>query len=158
MKIKTKVESLPLHFVLLGAAMIIFAMFDWLASQSYIFDIVLLILGILLLTSHQRLVIDMNSKKYFEFYWVLELKMSNSENSFQEITSVFCDSGKYSQEYGKYNRWFISGTMYNGYIELKDQDNLYIGQNKNKQSLINRLGKIGAQLNVAVEDRVDSDA
>ena len=158
MKIKIKVESLPLHFVLLGAAMVIFAMFDWLASQSYIFDVILFILGVLLLTSHQRLVVDMKSKKYFEFYWVLGLKMSNSENSFQEITSVFCDSGKYSQEYGKYNRWFISGTIYNGYIELKDQDNLYIGQNKNKQSLLNRLEKIGTQLNVAVEDRVDSEA
>ena len=158
MNIKIKVESLPLHFVLLGAAMIIFAMFDWLASQSYIFDVVLLILGVLLLTSHQRLVIDIKGKKYFEFYWVVGLKMSNSENSFQEITSVFCESGKYSQEYGKYNRRFISGTMFNGYIELKDQENLYIGQNKSKQSLLNRLEKIGAQLNVPVEDRVDPDA
>ena len=48
--------------------------------------------------------------------------------------------------------------MFNGYIELKDQENLYIGQNKSKQSLLNRLEKIGAQLNVPVEDRVDPDA
>jgi hypothetical protein len=158
MKIKIRVESLPLHFVLLGVAMVIFAMFDWLSSQSYIFDIVLLILGVLLTTSHQKLVIDKEGKKYNEFYWVLGLKVKKYEESFQEITSVFCESGKYSQQYGKYNRRFINGTMYNGYIELKDQENLYIGQNKRKQSLLNRLEKIGAQLNVAVEDRVDSDS
>jgi hypothetical protein len=158
MKIKIRVESLPLHFVLLGVAMIIFAMFDWLSSLSYIFDTVLLIFGVLLTTSHQKLVIDKKAKNYNEFYWVLGLKVKNNQESFHEITSVFCESGKYSQQYGKYNRRFISGTMYNGYIELKDQENLYIGQNKRKQSLLNRLEKIGAQLNVAVEDRVDSDS
>lgn len=158
MEVKIKVESLPLHFVLLGAVLVIFALFDWFASQSYILDIILFVLGVLLVTSHQRLTVDLKNKKYSEFYWVLGLKVNNFENSYQEINSVFCESGKYSQEYGKYNRRFISGTIYNGYIELKDQENLYIGNNKRRPSLLNKLEKIGGQLKVSVEDRVVSDS
>jgi len=155
MHIKIKVESFPLHFIVLGGILLVYSIFDLIAGQSYILDTILVILGVLLITSHQRVVIDLKNKKYSEFYWVLGLKMSNYEQSYQQITSLVCATGKYSQQYGKYNRRFISGTMYSGYIELKDQENIFIGQHKSKASLMKKLAKIGSQLNITIEEKFD---
>ena len=116
----------------------------------------MILLGVLLTTSHQRIAIDLEQKKYAEFYWVLGLKMNNYEENYQEITSLVCSTGKYSQQYGKYNRRFITGTMYQGFIELKEQENIFIGQNKSKQSLMNRLEKIAGQINVAIKDKTNN--
>ena len=157
MRIKIKVEALPLHFLLLGGFLILYAIFNLLAWHGMILNSVLLIVGILLLTSHQRLVINTDKKEYSEFYWVLGMKMSNYMEHYSAITSVQCTTGNYSQEYGKYNRRFISGTMYLGHLELKDQDLIFVGQNKSKRTLMKKLATISDQLKVPVEDLTDEE-
>ena len=134
MKIKIKVEALPLHFLVLGGFLILYTIFNLLAMQGVILNSVLLIVGVLLLSSHQRLEINTDKKEYSEFYWILGMKMSNYSEHYSEITSLQCTTGNYSQEYGKYNRRFISGTMYLGHLELKDQDLIFGGQNKSKRT------------------------
>ena len=157
MNVKIKVETLPLHFLLLGGFLILYAILNLLAAQGMILNSVLLIVGILLISSHQRLVINTDKKAYSEFYWVLGMKMSNFSEPYSVISSVECTTGNYSQEYGKYNRRFISGTMYRGYIQLKDQEALFAGQNKSKATLMNKLRKISDTLNVPLEDRTNDE-
>jgi hypothetical protein len=157
MKIKIKVESLPLHFVILGGFLDVYATLNLIIGESVVMNGILLLVGGLLLTSHQRLDIDLSNKVYSEYYWVLGMKLSNYTEQFHEITSLVCASGSYSQQYGKYNRRYISGTMYKGYIELRDQEPLFVGQSKNKQSLMKKLTKISTELKVPVEDRADEE-
>ena len=154
MRIKIKVESLPLHFLILGGFLMSYSILNLLAWQYVLLNLVIFVVGILMLTSHQGLSIDTDKKVYNEYYWVLGMKLSNYSEQYQKITSLACTTGNYSQEYGKYNRRFISGTMYKGYIELKDQDHLFIGQNKSKQAMMKKLTKISAQLKVPVEDKI----
>ena len=155
MSVKIKVEALPLHFLVLGGFLILYSIFSLITSQAVIFNSVLLLLAIILLTSQQRLEINTEEKTYSEFYWVLGMKLSNYVNTYSEIISVECSAANYSQEYGKYNRMFISGIMFKGYIELKEQEKLYIGQNKNKTAMLKKLTKIGSQLQVPFEDRTN---
>jgi hypothetical protein len=152
-KIKIIVERLPLHFIVLGILLISFSIFDSLSTQSYILDAILLVLGVLLLTSKQVLEIDTKNKQYSEYYWVLGLKMNNSSKSFKEIISIFSTSVNYSQQYGKYNRRYISGKLFKGFIELKSQDNLFIGQNKKKEALLKKITILSKDLQIPVEDR-----
>ena len=155
MSVKIKVEALPLHFLVLGGFLILYCIFSLITSQAVILNSVLLLLAIILLTSQQRIEINTDNKTYSEFYWVLGMKLSNYVNSYSEIISVECSAANYSQEYGKYNRRFISGIMFKGYIELKEQEKLYIGQNKNKTAMLKKLTKIASQLQVPLEDRTN---
>ena len=157
MRIKIKVEALPLHFLVLGGFLILYSTVNLIIWQDVILSSVLLIVGILLFSSHQSLVINPDKKDYSEFYWVLGMKLNNYTTTYTEITSVECTTGNYSQEYGKYNRRFISGTMYLGHIELKDQDKLFVGQNKSKAALMKKLSKLSAQLKVPIEDRTNKE-
>ena len=157
MKIKIKVESLPLHFLVLGGFFILYAIFNLVIWQAVILNSVLLIVGILMLTSHQALLINIAKKEYSEYYWVMGMKLSNYSEQYEEITSLECLESNYSQQYGKYNRRFISGTLYKGYIEFKDQEKLFVGQNKSKSTMMKKLTKISAQLKVDVEDRTDTE-
>ena len=157
MDIKIKVETLPLHFVILGGFLIIYAILHLATGQYIILSTVLFVVGVLMLTSHQRLLINTDEKMYGEYYWVLGMRFSNYTEQYEEITVIACTSGNYSQQYGKYNRRFINGIMYKGYIELKDQDKLFLGQNKSKHALMKKLSKISQQLEVAVEDQTNKE-
>lgn len=110
-----------------------------------------------MLTSHQGLTINTDNKKYSEYYWVLGMKLSNFSEQYEEIISLECTPANYSQQYGKYNRRFISGTMYKGYIDLKDQDKLYVGQNKSKRAMMRKLTRICTKLEVPVNDRTGEE-
>ena len=157
MNIKIKVEALPLHFLILGGFLILYAIFNLATGQYVILSSVILVVGALMLTSHQGLTINTDQQKYSEYYWVLGMKLSNFSDQYEEITVIACTSGNYSQQYGKYNRRFINGIMYKGYIELKDQDKLFLGQNKSKHALMKKLSKISRQLEVAVEDQTNKE-
>ena len=158
MSVKIKVEALPLHFLVLGGFLILYSVFNFITAQGVILNLVLLLLAIILLTSQQRLEINTANNSYSEFYWVLGMKLSNNVVSYSEIISVECTAANYSQEYGKYNRRFISGIMFKGYIELKEQEKLYIGQNKNKTAMLKKLTKIGSQLQVPLEDNTNIES
>jgi len=155
MPIKIKVEALPLHFLVLGGFLVLFTMFNFIVQGGYLLNSALLLVGLLLITSQQKLEINTTKKTYSEYYWVLGLKLNNYTESYAEIISVECSAANYSQEYGKYNRWFISGTMFRGHIELKGQDHIYVGQDKSKTGLLKKLTKISTQLRVPLEDRTN---
>jgi hypothetical protein len=157
MLVKIKVETLPLHFLVLGGLLDVYATFNLIINESVILNGVLFLVGGLLLTSHQRLEIDLAKKIYREYYWLLGMKLSNYSEPYDKITEIVCTSGKYSQQYGKYNRRFISGTMYTGYIELKNQEALFVGKSKSKQSLIKKLTRIGDRLALPVTDRTNEE-
>lgn len=157
MNIKIKVEALPLHFLILGVFLILYAILNLATGQYVILSSVILVAGALMLTSHQGLTINPEQQKYSEYYMVLGMKLNNFSEHYKELTSVELTRSNYSQEYGKYNRRFISGIMYKGYIELKDLDKLYVGQNKSKQAMSKKLAKISAKLDVPVHDRTSEE-
>lgn len=155
MKIKITVERLPLHFLILAGFLVLYAVFHLITWQSVILNSVLFVVGVIMLSTHQALLINTERKEYSEYYWVLGFKLKSFTESYQEITSVQCTAGNYSQQYGKYNRRFISGTIYKGHIELSNQDNLFVGQNKSKRVMIKKLTEISVKLKVSVEDRTE---
>ena len=157
MHIKIKVEALPLHFIVLGAFLILYSGFNLIILEGVIFNLILLLLGAVLVTTQQRLEINTDKKLYSGYYWLLGLKLNNYTESYTEIISVECATANYSQEYGKYNRRFISGTMFKGHIELKEQDNLFVGENKNKATLLKKLTKLSTQLQVPLEDKTNEE-
>jgi hypothetical protein len=157
MNIKIKVEALPLHFIILGGFLILYGIFNLAAGQYMILNSVLFVVGTLMLTTHQALLINTDKKEYSEYYWMLGIKLNKFTERYQEIISLRCTTANYSQQYGKYNRRFISGILYKGYIELRDQDKLFVGQNKSKQAMMKKLRRLSAKLEVTVEDQTNEE-
>ena len=157
MKIKITVERLPLHFIILAGFLVLYSVFHLITWQSMILNSVLFVIGVLMLTTHQSLLINTDKKEYNEYYWMLGIKLNKFTERYQEITSVHCTTGNYSQQYGKYNRRFISGIMFKGYIELRDQDKLYVGQNKSERAMMKKLTTLSAKLEVAVNDQTNEE-
>ena len=146
MKFQIKIESLPLHFLVLGWFLVIFNGVSLFISADIIFNLILLIVGILLVASQQRVELDLEKKLYSEYYWVLGLRLSQTTEEYSEMLEVILAEGNYSQEYGKYNRRFISGTMFKGYIVLKDQEHIFIGQNKGRKAMERKIIKLADKL------------
>ena len=156
MKVRINVEMLPLHFVILGVFLVLFNSFELYAMGFSWFSAILLFIGIIMSTTQQQVLINTGSKKFEQFYWVLGMKLSNYSVEYSEIVDVYYVDAKYSQQYGKYNRWFISGVLYKGFIKLRDHDNIYIGKSKSIAGISRRLNKIAKKLNVEVIDRTES--
>lgn len=144
-----------MHFLILGGFLILYTLLNLAAQQAVILNSVLLLVGILMLTTYQALIINPDKKVYIQYYWVLGIKLNNYTEEYQHVTSVVCKTSNYSQQYGKYNRWFISGIMYKGHITLENQNSIYIGQNKSKKLMLKKLAKISDQLNVPIEDTTE---
>lgn len=151
--VRINIENLPLTFRFLGLVMLVYGGLDLYIAQKYLLDIILLVVGLILVFTHQRLDINLKKKVYQSYYWILGLKMQNETVPFDGVSSVICSQGSYSAAYGKVQRIHIKGIMYKGYIQLTDDDEpLFAGQNRNKNSLLRKMTKISDQLQVPLED------
>ena len=146
MKFQIKIESLPLHFLVLGWFLILFNGVNLYINTDIMFNLILLVVGVLLVASQQRVELDLDKKLYSEYYWVLGLRLSPDTEEYSEMLEVILTEGNYSQEYGKYNRRFISGTIFKGYIVLKDQEHIFIGQNKSRKAMERKIIKLADKL------------
>ena len=104
-----------------------------------------------MLTSWQEIIIDTKSQSIHEFNRVCGFRLKENSNIYTTISSIHCKEANYSQEYGKYNRWFLSGTLFRGYLELDGQENLYLGENKIKKQMMKKLEKLANKLGVPVQ-------
>ena len=155
MKIKITVEWMPIHILVGGFIFTVYGLGGvFLGGYKWAYALVF-ILGIVMVSSRHMVVIDKANNTYSDFYWVLGMKVQNYTASFSQLLSLTVTSGIYTQQYGMYVRRHISGTIYKMYIDLPDDEPIYIGQDKSLSKIRQRAEKLAQDLDLEVRDTVE---
>ena len=155
MKTKITVEWMPIHILVGGAIFTIYGLGGTiLGDYKWAYALVFL-LGLVMFTSRHLVVIDRDKSTYNDFYWVLGFKVQNYTATIKEIQSLTITAGNYTQQYGMYVRRYISGTIYKIYLDLADDEPLYLGQSKSLKKLRVRAEEIARELKTQVRDTIE---
>jgi len=142
----------PLPFLVLGA--ICFIAGAGVFVMHPIISIILIVGGILILTSYEGTEIDPSSKTYREYNSFLFIKKGKAK-TYQGIEKIFINSARVSQTvYTAYSSKSssFSSTEYNAYLKFNEGEKVFLLSGKDKTKLLKKLRDISRSLNTSVVD------
>jgi hypothetical protein len=123
--------------------------------MNLICGIVLLLMSIVIFTTHHRLTVDLDRKVFHDYLWILGLK-NGDKGKFENIEYLFINKGKVSQTMNmRVASTTVSKEVYNGYLKFSESDKIHLTTKNNKKDLIEKLRPISAALKVKVYDYSD---
>lgn len=137
--------------------MLIFGMGCFANSNSIYLGVGALVGLFLILTTHYGLEVNVSSKTFRHYLWILGFKQYKSQ-TYDLIEYAFVQSGKVRQNLGSvagFNSIIIS--VYNGYIKFSEDAKIHIIQAKDKETVIQRLQVLATDLNLEIVDFTDAD-
>ncbi len=152
MKIKIYVEFLPVPIIVVGAGLILYAIAGLITATAYGVHLLVLVLGMALVTTHQGATIDTGKKEFADFYWFWGLKLNHYRQNYDSLETIVLSQTRYSQAYGFVPRLHNQGQLYQGYLKIPGHDSLYLGRSKNKNKLHQKLAALAARLNLSLTD------
>ena len=109
--------------------------------------------GIVLSTTHVRIEIDLQNKKYREYIVFLGLRVGKWER-FHELEYLFVRKAKVSQRSSNYiSSITVYGERYEGYLHYDGDVMLHMFSENKKEKVLERLRKLSTQLNLRVVDK-----
>jgi hypothetical protein len=109
--------------------------------------------GIVLSTTHVRIEIDLQNKKYREYIVFLGLRVGKWER-FHELEYLFVRKAKVSQRSSNYiSSITVYGERYEGYLHYDGDVMLHMFSENKKGKVLERLRKLSTQLNLRVVDK-----
>jgi len=126
-------------------------------NQSYIVNIIVLVIGLVLITTHQALTINTINKKISDYYWLFGLKLNTYSQSYHHLESIVLTQTNFIQGYGFIPRMHARGKLYKGYLKLQGQDSFYLGQHKNEKTLHKKLTLYANKLGLSITNMVTAD-
>jgi hypothetical protein len=127
--------------------------FILLFSPKIIIGGILLLAGIIILTTHFRVAIDKGKKEYSEYISLLGMKVSKELHSFDQIQYLFIKTKKVSQTLNsRASSRTIQKEMYDGYLKFSEDDKVHLMTFENKGALLKRLRPIARLLSTKIID------
>lgn len=141
----------PSGMLLAGVVFILGGLLVAIAAKIFL-GIVIILAGITILTTHYRLEIDFESKRYRDYVWFLGLKNGKPEK-FEKIEYLFINQSRLSQNLNsRISTRAITKDVFNGYLKLDGEETIHLLSKENKAALVQRLNKIADLLKVKVID------
>jgi hypothetical protein len=129
-----------------------------LLTNHAVWGVLLILVGILVLTTNYVTEINLQEKTYNDFLSLLGLKLNNESKKFHSIDRIVISKGNYSQTLN--TRWRsrqLDWADYTGTLIL-DNDTLDLLTKQSKRELLKGLKEFSDFLNVSVEDRTSSES
>ncbi len=117
--------------------------------------VVIILVGIVITTTHYRLEVDFSGKVFRDYLWMLGFKIGD-EQKFERIEYLFITKSKTSQVMNsQVSSSTVRKDVYNGYLKFSEKDKLHLLTEDSKKDLIKKLEKISKKLNVEIVDYSD---
>ena len=127
-------------FLLLGG-------FPILIIKWYV-GIVCIVLGIIVLTTAYKLVIDIGQKKIEDYLLFLGLKRNLIVSTFDQLDHISIKKSSYTQQLNyKSLSTNVHGIMYSAYL-YTDGENYFLGESKNIKKLTSKVRKFANKLSI----------
>jgi hypothetical protein len=143
----------PGPVVFVGAVLILFSPLVMISHLTL--GIMVLFGGIVTATTHIRVVIDLQNKKYREYIVFLGLRVGKYER-FHELDYLFVRKAKVSQRRSSYygnGATTIYSERYEGYLHYDGDVMLHLFSQGKKAKVFEQLTKLSAPLNLRVIDK-----
>lgn len=120
--------------------------------------ILLCLASLVMMTTHYRLTIDYEKRKYHDYVWFLGLKNGES-GKFERIEYLFIKKAKVSQSLGlRAANSTIRKEVYDGYLKFSDDVKIHLITRDDKSNLIKKMKMIADKLNVKIIDHTGEEA
>jgi hypothetical protein len=141
----------PLTFIFFGGLLGVGGI-ALVVSGSPVIGAVLLLVGLVLLTTHYRLAINFDKKTYHDYVWILGLKQGEKVR-FENIEYLFIKKSRVSQTMSvRVASSTIQKEVYDGYLKFSEKDKIHLLTKDNKNDLIAKLKEISSALKVKIVD------
>ena len=142
----------PFPFLVLGAGFVLAGLGVVLGYP--IVGVILVVVGILIVTSYEGTEIDPDKHIYREYNSFFLLK-SGKAKRFDGIEKIYINAGKVSQRI--YTAHTSSSSTfqnveYNAYLKFRSGEKIFLFSSRNKSRMLQRTKQIAASLNTAVHD------
>jgi hypothetical protein len=121
-------------------------------ASTIITSIILLLISIIIFTTHYRLKIDLDKKVFHEHVWILGIKNGDKEN-FETIEYLFIKKSSVSQTMRlKVASSTIKKEVYDAYLRFSETQKVHLLTEDNKKNIVEKLGPIARNLNIMMID------
>lgn len=122
-------------------------------SPQPVIGAVILIGGIIIVSTHYRMKIDYSNKRYSEYIWLLGLKTGIEQKSFISPEYLFIKKTQVSQTLNsRVSSTTIQKEQYDGFLKFSEDDKVHLMTYDNKKTILKKLREIASQLNLKVVD------
>jgi hypothetical protein len=122
------------------------------AAVNIIGGIILLLIGILIITTHYRLTIDFNRHTYHDYLWVLWMRNGDKGN-FEQIEYIYITKSRVSQTMAsRATQSTFVRDDFNAYLKLSGNVKIHLSSNESKKDLLNTMQDIALKLKCEVVD------
>lgn len=120
--------------------------------KSIIIGSIIMLVSVVILTTHNRLTINFEKKIFQDYVWILGLKHGDIA-TFDHIEYLFIKKSKVSQTVNsRVSSMTVRKEVYDGYIKFSEKDKIHLMTKDNKSDLINKLNELSTKLNVRIID------
>ncbi len=119
---------------------------------------ILLFVSFMILTTHYRLSIDLDTKTFHDYTWFLGFK-NGEKGKFESIEYLFLKKNRVSQKMQlKAANTTVRKEVYDGYIKFSETEKIHLFTKDNKKDILAKLRELSTMLNVRIIDYSDGEA
>ena len=120
--------------------------------ENPIVGVILLLISLIIFTTHYRLKIDFDNKVFHDYLWISGLK-NGDKGKFESIEYLFIKKSKVSQTMSvRVASTTIVKEVYDGYLKFSEQEKIHLITKDSKKDLIKKLREISTSLKVKIID------
>ncbi|MGI9544910.1 MAG: hypothetical protein ACR2MX_16735 [Cyclobacteriaceae bacterium] len=122
-------------------------------TTNYFLGAVLILVGIFLVTAHYGILIDIDQKRYKEYWGAIGFK-NGSWKVLAEIDYIYVNKKNYTEVRG--SRGTSSKfhfTIYRAFLKSNGEEGIEVAQSKDQEKVLGKAKKLGTQLELEVMDR-----
>lgn len=119
--------------------------------------IFLLLMSVIIFTTHYRLAIDLDKKTYHDYLWLMGLK-SGERGAFDTIDYIFIKKVKVSQTMNsRVSSSTIREESFEAYLRFSESHKIHLLSKKKKYFLVKKLKPLAELLQVKIYDYSEGD-
>ncbi len=123
-----------------------------------IIGLILCFSGLIFVTTHYRLAVDLGNKAYHDYIWFLGFRRGE-KGKFKAIEYLFIKRSSVNQTmHLRVASSTIRKEVFDGYLKFSEQDKIHLLTMDSKERLIKKLKHISTLLKVSVVDYSEGDA
>lgn len=123
----------------------------------FLIGLSLLIGGVLIFTTHYRLMIDLDRRVYRDYVWIMGIKHGKMA-SFEKIEYLFMKKSRTVQNmYARVYTTSLQKDVYDAYLRFSETEKLHLVTRESKRLLVKQVESLAAQLGVQVIDYTNGE-
>ncbi|MFM8912708.1 MAG: hypothetical protein ACKOE6_07325 [Flammeovirgaceae bacterium] len=140
----------PGIFIFLGVILVFIGLL--VLGTTIIGGLAVLLVSFTIFTTHYRLTVDLDSKSYYDYLWILGIK-TGERGTFENIEYVFIKKSRESQTMNsRASTTTIQKEVFDGYLKFSENAKIHLLTKDRKEDLMVEMKVVASKLGTKVVD------